>query len=177
MFETVFLTSLQAFYLRIRREHATRDSTPITTRQLESLARLAQARARLELRSVASKSDAEEVGHLSVARCVSHLLQVVELAEECMFSAWEDQFGAFDVRRATGMSKAKTKTLFMGELTRRHERSGEKVYGMEQLKGVAKELGILGQIDDFYAFVDEINLAGFFTRTAKNSYQLTGRLH
>ncbi len=98
---------------------------------------------------------------------------MVELAEECMFSAWEDQFGAFDVRRATGMSKAKTKTLFVAELVRRREKTGENEFGMEQLRGIAKEMGIFAQIDDFYVFVDEINHAGYFTRTGKNSYQLT----
>ncbi len=46
---------LQKFYLRIRSQHATRDSTPITNRQLESLIRLAEARARLELRDLVSQ--------------------------------------------------------------------------------------------------------------------------
>lgn len=46
---------LQKFYLRIRAQHATRDSTPITNRQLESLIRLAEARARLELRDLVSQ--------------------------------------------------------------------------------------------------------------------------
>lgn len=55
---------LQKFYLRIRSEHATRDSTPITNRQLESLIRLSEARARLELRDVVTKKDAEEVVEL-----------------------------------------------------------------------------------------------------------------
>jgi hypothetical protein len=90
-----------------------------------------------------------------------------------MFSAWEDQFGAFDVRRATGMSKAKTKTAFVAELVRRREKTGVSEFGMEQLRGVAKELGVFAQIDDFYAFVDEINHNGAFTRTGKNTYQLT----
>ena len=37
------------------------DSCPITTRQLESLIRLTEARARLELREEATKEDAEDV--------------------------------------------------------------------------------------------------------------------
>lgn len=51
----------QNFYLELRKRHQTRDSTPITTRQLESLIRLTEARARLELREEATAKDAEEV--------------------------------------------------------------------------------------------------------------------
>ncbi len=38
------------FYMELRSKHRGADSTPITTRQIESLIRLAEARARLELR-------------------------------------------------------------------------------------------------------------------------------
>ncbi len=38
------------FYLELRSKHRGADCTPITTRQIESLIRLAEARARLDLR-------------------------------------------------------------------------------------------------------------------------------
>ncbi len=44
------------FYLELREQHQSQDSTPITTRQVESLARLAEARARLELRETVTAS-------------------------------------------------------------------------------------------------------------------------
>lgn len=43
---------LQRFYISLRREHGDDDAAPITTRQLESLIRLSQARAKMELRQV-----------------------------------------------------------------------------------------------------------------------------
>eukprot|EP01112_Ceratiomyxa_fruticulosa_P012920 TRINITY_DN3601_c0_g2_i1.p1 TRINITY_DN3601_c0_g2~~TRINITY_DN3601_c0_g2_i1.p1 ORF type:complete len:728 (+),score=149.30 TRINITY_DN3601_c0_g2_i1:149-2332(+) len=43
---------LKEFYLKLRREHKNPDTTPITTRQLESMIRLSEARAKLELREV-----------------------------------------------------------------------------------------------------------------------------
>ena len=50
---------LREFYLDLRKSSRTVDSTPITTRQLESTIRLTEARARLELREVATEQDAK----------------------------------------------------------------------------------------------------------------------
>ncbi len=54
---------LKAFYLESRRGNQNRglDTLPITTRQLESAIRLAEARAKAELRHTVSEADAEEV--------------------------------------------------------------------------------------------------------------------
>lgn len=49
---------LQEFYLKLRRENKTPEGTPITTRQLESLIRLAEARAKLELQEVVTANHA-----------------------------------------------------------------------------------------------------------------------
>ena len=145
---------LQKFYLRIREQHMTKDSTPITNRQLESLIRLSEARARLELRDLVTQADAEDV---------------VELMEECMFSSWEDQFGNFDVRRSTGMSKAKLKKAFCAELNQRKERQGKSIFSRRDFEMIAKEMGIFGDIDDFYGFIDEINITGSITRVPGGS--------
>ena len=49
---------LQKFYLKLRDNDMAADGTPITARQLESLVRLAQARARLDLREEITAEDA-----------------------------------------------------------------------------------------------------------------------
>lgn len=49
---------LQKFYLHLRDHNTSLDSTPITARQLESLVRLAEARARVDLREEISAQDA-----------------------------------------------------------------------------------------------------------------------
>lgn len=49
---------LQKFYLQLRGHDTSGDGTPITARQLESLVRLAEARARLELREEITAQDA-----------------------------------------------------------------------------------------------------------------------
>lgn len=67
LFTQLFLSSrmtkpaaeiLQKFYLRLRDHNTSADSTPITARQLESLVRLAEARARVDLREEISTQDA-----------------------------------------------------------------------------------------------------------------------
>jgi DNA helicase MCM8 len=49
---------LSNFYLKLRSEHNSDDGTPITSRQLESLIRLSEARAKLELREIVTGQDA-----------------------------------------------------------------------------------------------------------------------
>lgn len=50
---------LRSFYLLLRDRSTSADGTPITARQLESLVRLAEARARVDLRDVVTAEDAE----------------------------------------------------------------------------------------------------------------------
>ncbi|KAJ3344876.1 DNA replication licensing factor mcm8, partial [Kappamyces sp. JEL0680] len=52
---------LQEFYLKLRHSYRSIDATPITTRQLESMIRLSEARARSELRSVVTEADARDI--------------------------------------------------------------------------------------------------------------------
>ncbi|KAJ2819957.1 DNA replication licensing factor mcm8, partial [Coemansia erecta] len=83
---------LQEFYLELRRSHRTIDSTPITTRQLEAMVRLAEARARAELREEVTEGDADNV--IEIMRC-------------SLFQTYEDEEGAMDFSRSqmgTGVS-------------------------------------------------------------------------
>lgn len=50
---------LQSFYLQSRQRSRATDGTPVTARQLESLVRLAEARARVELREEVTAQDAQ----------------------------------------------------------------------------------------------------------------------
>jgi DNA helicase MCM8 len=50
---------LKEFYLKLRNRSASADGTPITARQLESLVRLAEARARVDLRDEVTEEDAQ----------------------------------------------------------------------------------------------------------------------
>lgn len=50
---------LKKFYLGLRNRSTSADGTPITARQLESLVRLAEARARVDLREEVTREDAQ----------------------------------------------------------------------------------------------------------------------
>ncbi|KAG0233290.1 DNA replication licensing factor mcm8 [Actinomortierella wolfii] len=52
---------LQEFFMALRTRHRSPDGTPVTTRQLESLIRLAEAKARMECREVVTRRDALDV--------------------------------------------------------------------------------------------------------------------
>lgn len=52
---------LRDFYLQLRRDNQGKDGTPVTTRQLESMIRLAEARAKAELRETVTGEDAADV--------------------------------------------------------------------------------------------------------------------
>eukprot|EP01059_Diplonema_ambulator_P007146 TRINITY_DN16664_c1_g1_i2.p1 TRINITY_DN16664_c1_g1~~TRINITY_DN16664_c1_g1_i2.p1 ORF type:complete len:763 (+),score=183.10 TRINITY_DN16664_c1_g1_i2:23-2290(+) len=53
--------ALKEYYIELRKKSDSKDAMLITTRQLESLIRLAQARAKVELREEVTKSDADDV--------------------------------------------------------------------------------------------------------------------
>ena len=107
---------LQEFYLKLRENHKTADSTPITTRQLESLIRLAEARAKLELAQYISEQ---------------HALEVVEIMKVSLFQSFEDEYGCVDFRKAGGMSHTKEIRRFVRALQHQAVQKGSKSFGLE----------------------------------------------
>jgi DNA helicase MCM8 len=84
---------------------ARKDTVPLTTRQLEALIRLSQARAKACLREYVLKEDA---------------LDVVELMTQSVDQVHSDEFGTLDKSRggAGGKSNRKMKKAFLNELHR-----------------------------------------------------------
>lgn len=80
------------FYLTLRKNHQTIDSTPITTRQLESLIRLSEARAKIELRHIITEDDAEDV---------------IEIMRASLYDMAVDEGGYVDFKRMKGCSMQK----------------------------------------------------------------------
>eukprot|EP00268_Persea_americana_P053272 TRINITY_DN6019_c0_g1_i13.p1 TRINITY_DN6019_c0_g1~~TRINITY_DN6019_c0_g1_i13.p1 ORF type:complete len:747 (+),score=159.60 TRINITY_DN6019_c0_g1_i13:142-2382(+) len=97
---------LQKFYLRLRDHNTSADGTPITARQLESLVRLAEARARLDLREEITAQDA---------------LDVVEIMKESLYDKYVDEHGFVDFARSGGMSQQKEAKRFLNALNKQSE--------------------------------------------------------
>ena len=108
---------LQRFFLTLRREHMTPDSTPITTRQLESVIRLAEARAKLELRELVTAQDAADV---------------VELMRESLVEAATDEFGTVDFSRSA-MSNGKSVLKFVSKLQAAARQRGSSLFTQDEL--------------------------------------------
>jgi DNA helicase MCM8 len=144
---------IQDFYLQLRKRKNYMDSTPVTTRQLEALIRLAvcgvdarnapstllavtflfphgvwqEARAKLELREVITAEMA---------------VDVVNLMRESMLDTLTDEFGGIDFGRTSGNSKKGECDKFRKALHRQAEASGKSLFHMDELRQIASGLGI-----------------------------------
>ncbi|XP_077169283.1 DNA helicase MCM8 isoform X1 [Paroedura picta] len=149
---------LQDFYLELRRQSQRADGTPITTRQLESLIRLTEARSRLELREKATKEDADDV---------------IEIMKYSMLGTYSDEFGRLDFERSqhgSGMSNRSQAKRFISALHRIAERTYNNVFEFQQLRQIAKEASI--KVADFEIFIGSLNDQGYFLKKGARLYQL-----
>ncbi|XP_072024490.1 DNA helicase MCM8-like [Amphiura filiformis] len=149
---------LQNFYLELRKQHQGLDSTPITTRQLESLIRLSEARARLELRENVTQQDAEDV---------------VELMKFSMVDTYSDEFGILDFQRSqhgSGMSSRSQAKKFVALLNQVAERTYNSIFTVQQMREIARDGGI--QVPDFEGFVASLNNQSYLLKKGPRVYQL-----
>ncbi|XP_033631713.1 DNA helicase MCM8-like [Asterias rubens] len=149
---------LQTFYLELRSQHKGRDSTPITTRQLESLIRLTEARARLEMREKANQHDAEDV---------------VELMKFSMIDTYSDEFGHLDFQRSqhgSGMSSRSKAKRFIAVLNRVAEQTYNALFTMQQMREIARDGNI--SVPDFEGFIASLNNQNYLLKKGPRVYQL-----
>ncbi|XP_040285706.1 DNA helicase MCM8 [Bufo bufo] len=149
---------LQSFYLELRKQNQGIDSTPITTRQLESLIRLTEARARLELREEVTREDAEDV---------------VQIMKYSLLGTYSDEFGRLDFNRSqhgSGMSNRSQAKKFVSALNRIAERTYNNLFEYQQLRQIAREMQI--QVSDFESFVCSLNDQGYLLKKGPKVYQL-----
>ena len=151
---------LQDFYLHMRQNHTTDDSTPVTTRQLESLIRLTQARAKVDMRDQASGSDARQVVEL-----MKHSLRDVCLDEET---------GTLDFSRAGiggGMSKTAECKRMLAAMTKVAKVKRDALFHERDLDGIARKCGILQNLSEL---LDAMNNATLLMKKGHGNWEITG---
>eukprot|EP01100_Stratorugosa_tubuloviscum_P000096 TRINITY_DN1021_c2_g1_i2.p1 TRINITY_DN1021_c2_g1~~TRINITY_DN1021_c2_g1_i2.p1 ORF type:complete len:769 (-),score=340.00 TRINITY_DN1021_c2_g1_i2:106-2361(-) len=147
---------LKEFYLTLREQHKSSDSTPITTRQLEAMIRLSEARAKLELREVIIEQDA---------------LDVIQIMKESMFDLFQDEFGFVDFSRAGGMSNAAQKKRFVDALMK-WSNNHDNIFSTQQLKFIAEQVEINVDIDNL---IESLNIQNILLKKGSNTYYLAAK--
>ncbi|KAK8940615.1 hypothetical protein KSP39_PZI010553 [Platanthera zijinensis] len=146
---------LQKFYLRLRDHNTSADSTPITARQLESLVRLAEARARVDLRVEITAQDA---------------MDVVEIMKESLYDKYMDEHGFVDFARCGGMSQHKEAKRFLTSLNKQSELQQKDFFKISEIYGLADGIGL--RVPDLDIFIDNLNSAGYLLKKGPKLYQL-----
>ncbi|KAK2647711.1 hypothetical protein Ddye_015200 [Dipteronia dyeriana] len=146
---------LQKFYLQLRDHNTSADSTPITARQLESLVRLAEARARLDLREEITAQDA---------------LDVVEIMKESLYDKYVDEHGFVDFGRSGGMSQQKEAKRFLSALNKQSELQQKDSFSISEIYSLADRIGL--RVPDIDIFVDNLNTAGYLLKKGPKTYQV-----
>ncbi|XP_075339377.1 DNA helicase MCM8 [Odontesthes bonariensis] len=150
--------TLQDFYLSLRSQANSADVTPITTRQLESLIRLTEARAKLELRETATNSDAEDV---------------VEIMKHSLADTYSDGLGNLDFERSqlgSGMSQRGAAKRLVNALHSHAQRTSQKQFDLQMLRSIADKLNI--KVMDFQGLLSSLNEQGFLLKKGPKLYQL-----
>jgi DNA helicase MCM8 len=110
---------LQKLYLTMRSESSLGNSLPVTTRHLESLIRLSQARARAELRDEVTAADASDV---------------VQLLQESLLDAFTTEVGTMDFKgRKGGFSLAKQVKALVAALTKESNLRGSALFHKREI--------------------------------------------
>ncbi|XP_072246673.1 DNA helicase MCM8 [Leuresthes tenuis] len=150
--------TLQDFYLSLRSQANSADVTPITTRQLESLIRLTEARAKLELRETATNGDAEDV---------------VEIMKHSLADTYSDGLGNLDFERSqlgSGMSQRGAAKRLINALHSHAQRTSQKQFDLQMLRSIADKLNI--KVMDFQGLLSSLNEQGFLLKKGPKLYQL-----
>ena len=150
---------LQNFYLELRQRHQIQDLTPITLRQLESLVRLTEARARMELKEEATAPPAREV---------------IKIMRSSMSDTLGDgRTGSLDFSRASngsGMSSRGAARKFVNALQRQAEILQKSKFRVEEMKETLRSCGC--KVANFFDFFESLNNQGYLLKKSRDVYQL-----
>jgi DNA helicase MCM8 len=149
---------LQQYFMELRYPETgvrKNDTVPITTRQLEALIRLCQARAKASLRDFVLKEDA---------------LDVIELMSLSVEQVHSDEHGAVDRSRggAGGTSNRKMKKAFITKLQQIIGVGAE--CSLDDLRRVAEQVNC--GLNEFYDVVESFRMDGLLMKQSNGRYKV-----
>lgn len=146
------ILELKSFYLELRKTAKGVDAIPVTTRQLEALIRLTQARARVELADDAT---------------LQHALDALAIFRYTMVEVLSSDDGTLNMKRninGSGMSQATQNRKFLQML----QQQRKSVFEHEELK----EIAIMGGFErSLTNIIDALNVQGFLIKRGQNTYR------
>jgi DNA helicase MCM8 len=156
---------LKAFYLELRQTHRSQHDDnllPITTRHLESLIRLSEARAKMEFRTAVLASDAQDV---------------IDLVRYCMYDFLStgpntaSSMSAEAGKRNKGSGRTALLKRFISELIQISANTGEAVFTEVQLKELHTTLQMTA-VYPFTELIESLNQHGYIIKRSSGSYKL-----
>ncbi|CAI2729522.1 unnamed protein product [Schistosoma spindalis] len=162
--------TLRDFYLELRKHRHSRDTFPVTLRQLESLIRLTQARARAELREEATKQDALDVCELMQSTglgsgFITGTPANVSLSE--MNNLLNTTLSKRINSSSTGPGAAK-RLLAALEIT--SKRTNSRLFTMPEINTIANDIHIASNC--IMTLLDRLNESGAILKRGANLYKL-----
>lgn len=143
---------LKAFYLELRKTRPGVDSIPATTRQLEALIRLTQARARLDLCPEATVEHARDV------------LSIIRYSMVDVMSSDDNTLNMTRSINGIGMSQATQARKFLQAL----QCQNKNVISYDELKAIATTIGVQANVTNL---IDALNVQGFLIKKGNNIYK------
>ncbi len=136
---------LHNYFMTLRQEQRRNDRVPVTTRQLETLIRLSQARAKAALRDFVLEEDAEDVIEL-----MTESVNVVQSGEN--FS------GSCVTGQSYGVSKRKQKLVFINGAKQYMVTGNKCSLTLSDLRHVADT--VKADVSNFFSLIEELREQG-----------------
>lgn len=148
---------LRDFYLELRSVQQGNNSIPVTTRQLEAMIRLTQARARAEVCDIATGEHANDV---------------ITIVRHSMIDVMSTDVGTIQLQRnvnGSGMSQTGQIRQFVRLLQMKTAQSKKSIFSSDELKGIADSANL--RFLSFADTLDTMNIQGFLLKKGTNLYK------
>jgi DNA helicase MCM8 len=119
------------------------------------MVRLAEARARIDMREVVTREDANDV---------------VAIMKESLYSTVIDEYGSIQVKgRKKGGKHAEAKR-FLTTMSKMANAQGRKVFSVAEMYSIADDIHL--QVDDMKTLIEKLNDAGELLKKGNGMYAL-----